>query len=156
MSLRLFPAGVENRTVEDARMATEPIRILVVDDRAQDIALLARTIQALASDVEVVATAGSGAQALEVTTPYEVAVVDYRMPEMDGLELATKLKERDPAVKVLILTAYDDARDVIEGHPAVDDLLEKLALDRIGDHLNELTGRVELAGTGKRGFFRRR
>ena len=136
-------------------MAADPIRILVVDDRAQDIALLARTIQALASDVEVVATAGSGAEALEVTAPYEVAVVDYRMPEMDGLELAFKLKERDPDVKVVILTAYDDTRDAVIGNPAVDDLLEKLALDRIGDVLREVTGRVEPV-PARGGFFRRR
>lgn len=137
-------------------MAADPIRILVVDDRAQDIALLARTIQALANDVEVVATASSGAGALAVSTAYDVAVVDYRMPGMDGLELATKLKERDPSVKVVILTAYDDARGAVEGHPAVDDLLEKLALDRIGDVLDEVTGRVAAAAPAKGGFFRRR
>jgi two-component system, OmpR family, response regulator len=136
-------------------MAPAPIRILVVDDRAQDIALLARTIQALANDVEVVATAGSGAEALEITAPFDVAVVDYRMPEMDGLELATKLKERDPDVKIVILTAYSDTRDEVVGHPAVDELLEKLALDRIGDVLHEVTGRAERVPV-KSGFFRRK
>jgi CheY-like chemotaxis protein len=138
-------------------MAATPIRILLVDDRVRDITLMARTITTLAKDAEVVATAGSGAEALRITEPFDVAVLDFRMPEMDGIELATKLRERDPELKVIILTAFEDARELAVGHPAVDQVLDKLALDRIGDVLDEVTGRVAAAPTtGRTGFFRRK
>ena len=137
-------------------MAATPIRILLVDDRVRDITLMARTITTLAKDAEVVATAGSGAEALRITEPFDVAVLDFRMPEMDGIELATKLRERNPELKVIILTAFEDARELAVGHPAVDQVLDKLALDRIGDVLDEVTGRVAAAPTGRTGFFRRK
>ena len=136
-------------------MAASPIRVLLVDDRVRDITLMARTITTLAKDAEVVATAGSGAEALRVTEPFDVAVLDFRMPEMNGIELATKLRERNPALKVIILTAFEDAREVAVGHAAVDQVLDKLALDRIGDVLDEVTGRVA-APAAKSGFFRRK
>jgi CheY-like chemotaxis protein len=138
-------------------MAAQTIRVLVVDDRSQDIALLARTIEALAKDVVVVATATDGPDAIEqaTTVAFDVAVVDYRMPGMDGLQVADSLKASHPAAKVVILTAYDDARETIVNHPSVDAFLEKMALDRIGDVLEEVTGRTAPATSG-RGFFRRK
>jgi two-component system OmpR family response regulator len=150
-----FPAGVEIAAVECGSMAASPIRILLVDDRVRDITLMARTITTLSKDVEVVATAGSGAEALRVTAPFDVAVLDFRMPEMDGIELATKLRERNPNLKVIILTAFEDAREMAVGHPAVDQVVDKLALDRIGEVLDEVTGRVA-APAAKSGFFRRK
>jgi CheY-like chemotaxis protein len=139
-------------------MEAQPIRVLVVDDRSQDIALLARTIEALANDVTVVGTATDGGEAIELaeTEPFDVAVVDYRMPGMDGLEVAAHLKATHPESKVVILTAYDDARETIESHPAVDAFLEKLALDRIGDVLEEVTGRTAPVPASRGGFFRRK
>lgn len=136
-------------------MAATPIRILLVDDRVRDITLMARTISTLAKDAEVVATAGSGAEALRVTEPFDVAVLDFRMPEMNGIELATKLRERQPDLKVVILTAFEDARELAVGHPAVDQVLDKLALDRIAEVLDEVTGRVPVA-PARGGFFRRK
>lgn len=38
----------------------------------------------------------------------DVAVLDIRMPETNGIELTRRIKEQYPAVHVLILTAYDD------------------------------------------------
>jgi CheY-like chemotaxis protein len=138
-------------------MGAQKIHVLVVDDRSQDIALLARTIEALTKDVEVVGTATDGPDALTFadTTDFDVAVVDYRMPGMDGLEVADRLKAAHPDCKVIILTAYDDSRETIVGHPSVDAYLEKMALDRIGDVLDEVSGRAVPAGA-RGGFFRRR
>jgi two-component system LytT family response regulator/two-component system response regulator AlgR len=139
-------------------MEAQSIRVLVVDDRSQDIALLARTIEALASDVSVVGTATDGPEAIALAEKedFDVAVVDYRMPGMDGLAVAERLKSLHPDSKVVILTAYDDARETIESHPSVDAFLEKLALDRIGDVLEEVTGRTPPAPASRGGFFRRK
>ena len=139
----------------------EPLRLIVVDDRVQDIDLLARTVEALSKDATVVGTATSGKDALALaeTTSFDVAVVDFRMPGMDGLELATRLKEHDPTCTVLILTAYDDQQEAIRAHPAVDHYLEKMALDSIDDVLRTIAEERSDAPPEKArkgGLFRRR
>jgi DNA-binding NarL/FixJ family response regulator len=63
-----------------------------------------------AGDIEVVAEAGDGREALERIRERrpDVAVLDIRMPEVTGVEATRRIKERFPGVRVLILTAYDD------------------------------------------------
>jgi DNA-binding NarL/FixJ family response regulator len=62
------------------------------------------------SDIEVVAEASDGAEAIKLVEVHQpdVAVLDIRMPGMTGVEATRLIKERFPQVKVLILTAYDD------------------------------------------------
>ena len=135
------------------------LRLLVVDDKEQYVTLLTETISAVARDAEVVASATDGEAALAAVsgTEFDVAVVDYKMPGMDGLELASRLKEAHPGCKVLILTAFTDEIEKINQHPAVDASLDKLSVDTIGDALAAVTGQATTdAGDGKkRGRFRR-
>ena len=59
---------------------------------------------------EVVGEASNGLEALEVAenTRPDLVVSDIRMPKMDGIELAEKLIEKYPNVKVIFLTAYNE------------------------------------------------
>ena len=87
--------------------------ILFVDDELSN---LENLLFAFELDYTLI-TASSGAEALAIMDRKEVAVVisDQRMPEMTGTELLAKVKKRHPtAVKVLI-TAYADVEDVIDG-----------------------------------------
>ena len=61
-------------------------------------------------EIEIIAEAGDGAEAWRLLTRRlpDVAVLDIRMPEMSGVELTRRIKERYPGVRILILTAYDD------------------------------------------------
>ena len=59
---------------------------------------------------EVVAEAANGEEALEkaeATRP-DLVISDIRMPKMDGIELAEKLIEKYPSIKVIFLTAYNE------------------------------------------------
>jgi CheY-like chemotaxis protein len=55
-----------------------------------------------------VLTATSGREGLAIFSRHRVAavVLDYKMPEMDGAEVAAALKRLNPAVKILLFSAY--------------------------------------------------
>ena len=93
-------------------MSGTKLRILVADDHP----LIARGIhQALdrVEDMEVVAEAHSGDEALALasrTSPH-LALIDLRMPGMDGLACLERLLKKHPALKVIILSgSCDDAQ----------------------------------------------
>jgi CheY-like chemotaxis protein len=81
--------------------------ILCVDDEQMGLSVRKRLLE---SQGYKVLTASSGRDALEVfaDNPVEAVVVDYDMPGMDGCQVAAELKRRNPAVKILLLSAYLD------------------------------------------------
>ena len=85
------------------------IRVILADDHAV-VRKGIREFLEEAGDVEVVAEADDGAQALRLIEAHrpDVAVLDIRMPGVTGVEAARQVKDRFPQVRVLILTAYDD------------------------------------------------
>lgn len=85
------------------------IRVVVVDDQALVRGGLAMVL-GHADDMEVVAEAATGVEALEAARVHrpDVILMDIRMPEMDGLEATTRiLAEADWPVRVMILTTFD-------------------------------------------------
>ncbi len=88
---------------------TGRIRVLLADDHAVVRQGIRRFLEE-ADDIEVVAEAGDGREALDRIREHrpDVAVVDIRMPEMSGVEVTRRIRERYPHTRVLILTAYDD------------------------------------------------
>jgi DNA-binding NarL/FixJ family response regulator len=85
------------------------IRVAVVDDQALVRGGLAMVLDHQ-SDIEVVAQAGTGVEAIEVAGAQrpDVILMDIRMPEMDGLEATSRiLQTADWPVRVLILTTFD-------------------------------------------------
>jgi DNA-binding NarL/FixJ family response regulator len=85
------------------------IRVAVVDDQA----LVRRGFAMVLghrSDIDVVAEAGTGVEAIELTRKHrpDVVLMDIRMPEMDGLTAtAAILDQADWPLKVIILTTFD-------------------------------------------------
>jgi DNA-binding NarL/FixJ family response regulator len=90
-------------------MGSQAIRVLLADDHVM-VRQGIRQFLEEAGDIEVVAEAGDGAEALRLVETHrpDVAVLDIRMPEVTGVEATRRIKERFPQVRVLVLTAYDD------------------------------------------------
>lgn len=86
-------------------MTTAPLRILVVDDEA----IVRDSLGGwLRQDGHLVETAESGKAALHHAgkAPFDIALVDVKMPGMDGLELQSRLAAACPDVTVVVMTAY--------------------------------------------------
>ena len=81
------------------------VRVLIVDDH-RVVADGLRLVLDEHPDLQVIATAGDGATALRLasTTPPDLVLVDYRLPDMTGAELAAQLRDRQPGVQVLFLS----------------------------------------------------
>jgi DNA-binding NarL/FixJ family response regulator len=89
------------------------IRVLLADDHPI-VRTGIRTMLQGATDIDVVAEAKSGAEALALVEQLQpdVLLLDMEMPGMSGVDVAKKLKLLDSPVRVLALSAYDDAQYV--------------------------------------------
>ena len=85
------------------------IRVLLADDEAM---IRAGVAAILATDpgIEVVAEAGDGAEAVELARAHrpDVAVLDIRMPKLDGLAAAVEIRKALPETAVAMLTTFDE------------------------------------------------
>ena len=88
-------------------------RILIVDDEKSQRDMLAGSLK---KEGYSVATAESGFEAIKFCQDkhFEVALIDLKMPGMDGIELLKKLKEINPEIPVIIMTAYGTIETAVE------------------------------------------
>lgn len=84
-------------------------RLLLVDD---DAAMLQTTERILKGQYDVRSALTPG-QALDLpgNEPFDLAIIDIRMPEMDGFDLMARLKERDPRLDVILMTGSTNDTD---------------------------------------------
>jgi DNA-binding NtrC family response regulator len=92
---------------------TAPATLLIADDDPVALALLA---EVLAGEGYSVRAASGGAACLELAArePFELAIVDLRMPDMDGLEVIRRLAVLRPGIPIIILTAFAGIDTAIE------------------------------------------
>lgn len=90
------------------------IRVLVTDDEPLIRAGI-RMILSSADDIDVVAEAANGREAVELARSQrvDVALLDIQMPVMDGLTALAELRRTAPQVRVLILTTFGERHNVL-------------------------------------------
>lgn len=86
--------------------------ILVIDDKDSMRTMLS---QALSDDGYQVDTAGNGKKGLELARfkSYDLAITDLKMPDVDGLQVLSGLKEIDSDISVIIMTAYGTVESAV-------------------------------------------
>ena len=101
------------------------MRILVVEDDPRLAATLKARLEGAGYVVDHVASAGD-ARAAVITAPYELVLLDRRLPDGDGLRHIADLRRARPQIRIVVLTALDAKRDTIVGLDAgADDYLTK-------------------------------
>ena len=93
---------------------TSPIKILIADDHPVVRAGLAALISQ-GADMLVVAEASNGRELVAEFLRHrpDVALVDLRMPEMDGADAIAAIREQAPSARLIVLTTYDDDEDIL-------------------------------------------
>jgi len=109
---------------------TDVKKLLLVDDEVGYLEVLAKRLTHRGFKVT---TASSGAEAIRALRKWEfdLAVVDLKMEDMDGIEVLKVLKKMDPALQVIILTGHGSERAARDGiaHGAFDYLIKPIGLD---------------------------
>ena len=92
------------------------IRILIVDDQVLFREGL-RTLLTVQPEFEVIEEAGNGEEALQFIKQDQpdIVLMDLRMPGMDGVTTTRIVHQEYPAIKIIVLTTFDDDENVFEG-----------------------------------------
>ncbi len=101
------------------------MNILIVDDEKEQRSILKGF---LAKQGYSVLVAGNGTEALQqfMDHPVELVLLDHRMPDMNGDEVLARLKEINPAVRAIMITAYGAVETAVRVmQQGADDFLEK-------------------------------
>ena len=112
--------------------STVPVRLLLVDDEIGYLEVLSKRLTRRGYKVT---TASSGTEAIRALRQWEfdLAVVDLKMEDMDGIEVLNIFKKMDPSLRVVMLTGHGSERAARDGitQGAVDYLIKPVGLERL-------------------------
>jgi two-component system OmpR family response regulator len=107
-------------------------RVLIVDDEADFLESIVKRLELRGIAVDGV---GDGAAALEMLAhkPFDVVVLDIKMPGMDGIEALRQIRSRHPDVEVIVLTGHasQEFRRLGQDLGAFDYLIKPVRLDTV-------------------------
>ena len=134
---------VDKHAESASEFIKDEIRVMLVDDEVEFLESMKRILQRRNM---IITVAESGEKALNLLRKsiVDIAVVDVKMPVMDGLELLRKIKEDFPSVEVILLT----------GHPTVEAALKGIKLGA-NEYLKKPPDIDELITTIRRLFQKR-
>jgi DNA-binding NtrC family response regulator len=92
----------------------DPLRILVVDDEKDFTEMLCLRLEE-AGHLAHAAHDGKGCMEMLDTHPYDVLILDIRMPGMDGLQVLRQIKSDHISTEVILLTGHGSTETAVEG-----------------------------------------
>ncbi len=117
------------------------IRVLIADDQA----LFRRGLYVVLGTedgIDVVGEAENGEEAVAKTEEFapDVVLMDVRMPKMNGIEAARKIREVAPTTKVLMLTVSDEEEDLYEAIKAGANgyLLKEISVEEVAEAIRDV------------------
>ncbi|OGP57536.1 MAG: hypothetical protein A2V65_04340 [Deltaproteobacteria bacterium RBG_13_49_15] len=116
------------------------MRVLIVDDEEELASTLAERLCLRGIEAE---WAGSAKDALKLveTSTFDIAVLDLKMPQVDGLELMRRIRDRQPKTQILFLTGHGSEelfRDVVKQCGESVYLIKPIDIDDLIDNMKSL------------------
>lgn len=132
-------------------------RILIVEDEALERQVLRYLLEKSNLPVAVVGEASNGKEAVALAGSLkpDIVLMDIKMPAMDGLQVTKAIKEKDPDIEVIIVTAYGKfsySHQAIKYHVA-DYLLKPVQPDEMLGALKKVIARLEKKNLADIGSF---
>lgn len=107
-------------------------RLLLVDDAPHVARVVARILAEVGHEVEVHATGRAALARLAEGQPFDAALLDLGLPDVEGIDLIAEIRARRPALPLLALSGCDavEARRLLDGH-GIGFLAKPFALDAL-------------------------
>ena len=136
------------------------MRVIIAEDEKRASRGLRSLLETLSEDIEVIAQAADGIQAMELIRAIhpDVVFTDIRMPNMDGLTLIRTAREQGYRTKFVIISAYEEfdyARQAL-ALDVVDYLVKPVTAEEVSKVLERLsqTGGTDRGGSPEKGTLR--
>ena len=110
-------------------MTTDKKEILLVEDDPRSLYAFGAVLQA--RNFEVVACDSAESALPHTGNHYSAAIIDVRLPKMQGTELALQLRQNNPKIKIIFVTAYDGVEDIRSKVPECAVLLKPIDMDTL-------------------------
>jgi DNA-binding response OmpR family regulator len=118
------------------------MRIILVDDEEELVSALCERLQMRGYEAEYTLSGADAVRRVQ-KNPYDVAVIDVMMPDMNGLETLVHIKKLRPETEVILLTGRSDEEDSRIGlkHGAFDYLIKPVNIVRLIDLMHKAVER---------------
>ena len=106
------------------------MKVLIVEDEAKIASFIVKGLEGVGYETEHVV---SGAEAIERAPDADVMVLDLGLPDLDGVDVLRRVRERDVETQIIVLTARAELADRVHGleHGADDYLVKPFALEEL-------------------------
>jgi CheY-like chemotaxis protein len=104
--------------------SAQPFKILLVDDNPDGLLVRRLLLEELGLEVETALDGEEGLQRFE-SGKFDVVVTDYRMPRMNGIEMIVKIRERDAAARIILLSGFVEPLGLNEENTGADAVIAK-------------------------------
>ena len=136
--------------MENKRVST---KILIVEDEPTERVTLQAALESALENVYIESVEnGTAAEALVKVQFFDILIIDYRLPDTNGLDLIKKLKEISPDISPIVCTGYSSVELAVDSMRtgAYDYIVKPIKMDMLVKSIKELLSDKELLINGKK------
>jgi CheY-like chemotaxis protein len=108
--------------------APSGFHILIVDDNEMGLLARKQVLRELGHRVTVVSSAQEAIRRF-TSEPFDLVVTDYRMPDMDGIEIIRRARAHNPGIPIVLISGFTNALGLNEATTGADAVLQKSATE---------------------------